>query len=1156
MERPDFVHLHLHSEYSLSDGIIRIKELVSRASSLQYSAVGLTDLTNLFGLLEFYRSTREKGIKPIVGAEVNVIKDKDSLPAPIVLLVKDKQGYINLTKIVSKAYVDGQVNGEPMVELSLLQNYSEGLIALSGGMEGHVGQSILAGNIPLTESRIKFFKSLFGEDFFIEVHRLGKTNEEEYNNAAIEISTKMDVPIVATNNVRFLMPLDPEVSPSDFEAHEARVCIQRGEILDDPRRSKDYVETQYLRTKEEMVELFSDLPEALLNSVKIAEKCNLDLELGKFYLPDFEVPKGQTREDHLRGISKEGLKKRIENIKGSVNSYEVNNDIYFKRLDYELDMICKLDFAGYFLIVADFVNWAQQNNIPVGPGRGSGAGSITAYALGITAIDPIKYDLLFERFLNPERVSNPDFDIDFCIEGRDKVLDYVTNKYGKESVAQISTRGTMAARAVLRDVVRVLGKPYGFGDRLAKAIPDVLGISLEEAYEEKQFKETIEESEESREVYDMALKLEGLSRSVGTHAAGVVIAPTALTDFTPLILDSDKGTVASQFDMGDVESAGLVKFDFLGLKTLTILDQAVDRVNSKLEDKSKCIDIEDLPLNDSKTFALLQRAETTGVFQLESRGMRDYLRQLVPSDFEDIVSMNALYRPGALGMNMVDSYINRKHGREEVTYGHEAVEKILSTTYGVIVYQEQVMQIAQDLSGFSLGQADILRRAMGKKKKEEMERLRSTFIEGAVKKKVNERYAANLFDQIEQFAGYGFNRSHSVGYALIAYQTAWLKAHFPSEFMASVMSCDLGNTDSIQIFVDDCRNIGLKVLKPDINKSSYRFEDIDPSTILYGLGAIKGIGESLVDKIVEEREKKEYKDLLDFCIRVGFNRVNKRILTALIGSGAMDCLGERNYLFNIIESCLRNSEQAAERDKSNIKDFFGDEVNPDIVEVESMQEIEFDHVSAEWSALGFYLESHPLESKKKEVRNMCGFFISELQAESHPQRIAGTLVHLNVRQGKRGRFAFATLDDSSGRIEVSIWAEIFDNYRSLLKKGQLLVVEGIVDRDEYGDKKSFKVIADKILTFDQARREYVKNVSIKLDNKFDQDSVIKVIKELAVSDEGNEVLISYEAEEASAEIELPKDYLIDLKDENIKVLKSTFGKDNINLVYHSRPHLN
>ena len=735
-------------------------------------------------------------------------------------------------------------------------------------------------------------------------------------------------------------------------------------------------------------------------------------------------------------------------------------------------------------------------------------------------------------------------------------MDYVTKKYGKESVAQISTRGTMAARAVLRDVVRVLGKPYGFGDRLAKAIPDVLGISLEEAYKEKQFKETIEESEESREVYDMALKLEGLSRSVGTHAAGVVIAPTALTDFTPLILDSDKGTVASQFDMGDVESAGLVKFDFLGLKTLTILDQAVNRVNSKFQDKNKHIDIEDLPLNDLKTFELLQRAETTGVFQLESRGMRDYLRQLVPSRFEDIVSMNALYRPGALGMNMVDSYINRKHGREEVTYGHEAVEKILSTTYGVIVYQEQVMQIAQDLSGFTLGQADILRRAMGKKKKEEMERLRSTFIEGAVKKKVNERYAANLFDQIEQFAGYGFNRSHSVGYALIAYQTAWLKTHFPSEFMASVMSCDLGNTDSIQIFVDDCRNIGLNILKPDINKSSYRFEDKDSSTILYGLGAIKGIGESLVEKIVEERKKSEYKDLLDFCIRVGFNRVNKRILTALIGSGAMDCLGERSSLFNRIESCLRNAEQVTERDKSNIKDFFGDEVSKDIIEDVEIQQIEFDHVASEWSSLGFYLESHPLESKKKEVRNMCGFFISELQTESHPQRIAGTLVHLNVRQGKRGRFAFATLDDSTGRIEVSIWADVFDNYRSLLKKGQLLVVEGIVDRDNFGDKRSYKIIADKILTFEQARREYVKNVCISLDDDFDQDSVIQIIKDLSVSDEGNKVLISYDAKEASAEIELPNNYLIDLKDQNIKALKDTFGKDNINLVYHSRIHLN
>ena len=581
----DFVHLHVHSEYSLVDGIIRVNELVDHSVSLGYHSVALTDLTNLFGLIEFYRTARKKGIKPIVGSEINIAKDKDSIAAPLVLLAMNKKGYINLTKLVSKAYVEGQVNGNPIVLFSWLEEYADGLMALSGGMEGHIGNSILAENEQLSESRIEFFKKIFKDNFFIEIQRTGKVNEKEYNDSVLKIASRKEIPVVATNNVRFLNAVDPDISPSDFEAHEARVCIQRGDILDDPRRPKNYTEEQFFRSKEEMIELFSDIPEALTNTVRIAEKCNIDLELGKFYLPDFEVPDEFSREDFLRKISKEGLLNRIQDIKNSTDSYSLEESTYIERLNYELDMICKLDFAGYFLIVADFVNWAQKNDIPVGPGRGSGAGSIVAYALGITAIDPIRYDLLFERFLNPERVSNPDFDIDFCIEGRDKVLEYVTKKYGKDSVAQISTRGTMAARAVLRDVVRVLGKPYGFGDRLAKAIPDVLGISLAEAYQEKQFKETIEESDESKEVFDMALKLEGLSRSVGTHAAGVVIAPTALTDFTPLFLDSDKGTVASQFDMSDVESAGLVKFDFLGLKTLTIIDQSVRRINEKATNK-------------------------------------------------------------------------------------------------------------------------------------------------------------------------------------------------------------------------------------------------------------------------------------------------------------------------------------------------------------------------------------------------------------------------------------------------------------------------------------------------------------------------------------------------------------------------------------------
>ena len=1155
-ENLDFVHLHVHSEYSLVDGIIRVNELVDQTLKHGYHSVALTDLTNLFGLIEFYRSARMNGIKPIVGSEIRVAKDIDSISAPLVLLAMNKQGYINLTKLVSKAFVEGQVNGEPVVLFNWLEEFSDGLIALSGGMEGHIGNSVLAGNDQLSESRIDFFMKIFGDNFFIEIQRTGKSNEQEYNASVLELAAKMNVPVVATNNVRFLNAVDPDISPSDFEAHEARVCIQRGDILDDPRRPKNYTEEQFFRSKEEMIELFSDIPEALINTVKIASKCNIDLELGKFYLPDFEVPDEFSREDFLRKLSKEGLTKRIDDIKKSIDPYSIEEALYIERLDYELDMICKLDFAGYFLIVADFVNWAQKNEIPVGPGRGSGAGSIVAYALGITAIDPMKYDLLFERFLNPDRVSNPDFDIDFCIEGRDKVLEYVTNRYGKDSVAQISTRGTMAARAVLRDVVRVLGKPYGFGDRLAKAIPDVLGISLEEAYKEKQFKETIDESDESREVFDMALKLEGLSRSVGTHAAGVVIAPTALTDFTPLFLDPDKGTVASQFDMGDVESAGLVKFDFLGLKTLTVIDQSVRRINSKVSNKKDEIDIENLSLRDPQTFELLQRGQTTGIFQLESRGMRDYLKQLIPNDFEDIVSMNALYRPGALGMNMVDSYINRKHGKEEVTYGHESVKKILSTTYGVIVYQEQVMQIAQELSGFSLGQADILRRAMGKKKKEEMESLRSTFVEGAIKKNVNERYAANLFDQIEQFAGYGFNRSHSVGYALIAYQTAWLKAHYPAEFMSSILSCDLGNTDNIQLFVDDCKNIGLTVLSPDINQSSYRFEDLDSKTILYGLGAIKGIGESLVDQIVSEREDGKFEDMYDFCMRVGFNKINKRILTALIGSGAMDCLGERESLFKRIDSCLKNAEQASERNKSNIKDLFGEDVMEPI-EDETNDEIDFDSVSAEWNALGYYLDSHPLENKQREVRNMCGFFISELQSETHTQRIAGCLMQFNVRQGKRGRFAFATLDDGSGKIEVSIWADVFEKYRNLLKKGQVLIVEGIIEKDDYSDSMRHKMIAEKILTFDQARYEYIKNIKIDIEDDIEQtNEIVRSLKEIATSNEGNTVLISYKGNSAKADIILPDNFSVKLDDAVIKTLDKRFGAENVEFVYHSQIHIN
>ena len=1155
MEAVNFIHLHLHSEYSLSDGIIRIEDLVNRTLEMGYPAVALTDLSNLFGLIKFYRLAREKGIKPIIGSEINLIKDIDSTPASLVLLVKNKTGYTNLTKLVSNAYIEGQDKGEPFVELSWLQDYSEGLIALSGGQNGHVGQALLTGNLKLASKRLNYFKNIFKEDFFLEIARIGKENEEEYNNLVLKLSIKENIPIVATNDVRFLSPIDPEDSPSDFEAHEARVCIQRGDFIGDSNRKKEYTENQYFSSPEEIKKKFSDFPEAINNTVEIAKKCNLELDLDHFFLPDFQVPEGNTTESYLKDLSERGLKKRLDQIRTSNNSYSINQELYSERLEYELNMICKLGFAGYFLIVADFVNWAKKNDIPVGPGRGSGAGSITAYALGITSIDPIKYDLLFERFLNPERVSNPDFDIDFCMEGRDRVLEYVTKKYGKNSVAQISTRGTMAARAVVRDVVRVLGKSYGFGDKLAKAIPEIPGISLKQAYKEKEFKELIDSSNESREVFDMALKLEGLSRSVGTHAAGVVIAPTALTDFTPLIVDSERGTVATQFDMGDVESAGLVKFDFLGLKTLTVINETVKRINLKL-DNEQYINIDNLPLNDEKTFQLLQKAKTAGIFQLESRGMREYLKQLVPNTFEDIVNMNALYRPGA--MKFVDSYIKKKHGREEVTYGNDILKKILNNTYGIIVYQEQVMQIAQELSGFTLGQADILRRAMGKKKKEEMEEQRSAFIEGAMKREIKKDVATNLFELINEFAGYGFNKSHSVGYALIAYQTAWLKAHYPSEFLASTLSSELDSTDRIQMFVEDCRSMNLKVNKPDINKSDYLFKDLDKETILYGLGAIKGIGESLVSNIIEARKEKEFEDLYDFCLRVGSNRVNKRILTALIGSGAMDSFGNRQDIFQQIESVLKSVDQVTERQQSHIQDLFGS--NNDLLDLEENKSFNysFDPIASEWSALGFYLESHPIEDRKEEIRKMCGTFIQELESSTNIQRVAGVLMHLNVRQGKNGRFAFATIDDATGKLDISIWADVFDKYRSVLKKGQIMVIQGMVEKDDYfsdSDSTKYKMSAERILSFDQARQEYLKHVKVFIDpGRKDVKEITNGIKGLPTKNGGCPVLISYLGKRASADVRLPEQFNLFVNDESLASLKSLCGNENVDLVYHAGPH--
>jgi len=880
-----FIHLHLHSEYSLVDGLIRVKTLINSAVEAGMPAIAVTDQCNLFAMVKFYRAAIAAGIKPIVGVDLWFHDSALPKPARLVLLCQNHQGYLNLTRLISRAYIEGQLQGVPYIHKEWLEGHSEGLIALSGGHEGDVGMALLSSKTDLALRYLAAWEALFPERFYLQVQRTGREHEERYLHAVVEIALKTGVPVVASNDVRFLQR-------EDFEAHEARVCIHDGRTLNDPRRPRRYNEQQYLRSPAEMAELFDDLPEALENTVEIARRCNLELTLGENVLPEFPIPNGMTTTDYFTQQAHDGLKWRLDTfVDGDSGNVQEKHEKYRARLEHELGVINKMGFPGYFLIVADFIRWARDNDVPVGPGRGSGAGSLVAYALGITNLDPMAYDLLFERFLNPERVSLPDFDVDFCMDGRDRVIEYVAERYGRERVAQIITYGSMAAKAVVRDVGRVLGNPYGFVDQIAKLIPFELGITLEKALkQEEQLRSRYEEEEDVHTLIELARSLEGLARNAGKHAGGVVIAPSALTDFTPLYCEQGSSAPVTQLDKDDIEAVGLVKFDFLGLRTLTIIDWAVKTINCQLSLQGKPeIDIDRIPLDDQATYELLQSSQTTAVFQLESRGMKDLIKRQQPECFEDIIALVALFRPGPLQSGMVDDFIDRKHGRAQVNYPHPELEPILKPTYGVILYQEQVMQIAQVLAGYSLGQADLLRRAMGKKKPEEMSKQRSIFLQGAEAREVNQKQAAYIFDLMEKFAGYGFNKSHSAAYALIAYQTAWLKVHYPAAFMAAVLSSDMDNTDKIVMFMDECRCMGLTVESPNINRCDYAFTASDDSTILYGLGAIKGVGAAALDGILLERSNHgEFSGLLDLCKRIDLRKANRRVLEALIRSGALD----------------------------------------------------------------------------------------------------------------------------------------------------------------------------------------------------------------------------------------------------------------------------
>jgi len=810
-----FVHLHLHTEYSLADSIVRVPRLMQQLSEHGMTAVALTDVNNLFALVKFYQKAIKNGIKPIIGLEAQIIgltlKEPNSR---VVFLCKNKTGYLNLTKLVTRSYLEGQKGSGPTLEREWLEGIGEDLIVLSGARDGDVGRAILAGNKKLAKEYLQFWASNFPNNYYIELQRTGREDEGMYNQQALQLATEFSMPVVATNDVRFL-------HRQEFDAHETRVCINASRILNDPRRPKLYSEEQYLRDNEEMVSLFEDIPEAITNTVEIAKRCNVQLTIGENVLPEFPIPEEMTPEEYMRQQSEQGLQRRLHD--NGIDDEKLIQD-YQQRLKIELKVINEMGYPGYFLIVADFTSWAKNNAVPVGPGRGSGAGSLVAYALGITDIDPLQYDLLFERFLNPERVSMPDFDIDFCMDNRDRVIDYVAQRYGRTHVSQIITYGTMAARGVVRDVGRVMEHPYGFVDRIAKLIPFEVGMTLSKALErEEALQEQYKNEEDVRAVFDRALELEGIARNAGKHAGGVVIAPTELTDFTPLYCEAGGNNIVTQLDKDDVEAIGLVKFDFLGLRTLTIIDNTLKLANKKLKKLNQAtVEIEKLPLDDEATYTTLKNQQTTAVFQLESSGIKDIIKRLKPDKFDDIVALVALYRPGPLQSGMVEDFILRKHGAR-VDYFHPDLEPILQQTYGVILYQEQVMQIAQVLAGYTLGGADLLRRAMGKKKVEEMAKQREIFVTGAVERGVEEKLASHIFDLMEKFAGYGFNKSHSVAYALLSYQTAWLKTHFPAEFMCSVMSSDLDNTDKVVNLIDECRGMHIKVMPPNVNSSNYNF---------------------------------------------------------------------------------------------------------------------------------------------------------------------------------------------------------------------------------------------------------------------------------------------------------------------------------------------
>ena len=1158
---PPFVHLRNHSEFSLTDGLLRVKPLLARIGELDMPAVALTDQNNLYALVKFQKAAFSNGIKPIYGADLQWFDEQSEQACTLTLLAKDNQGYKHLIELISLSYLEGQTARGVFLKKQWIVDRAEGLIALSGAAKGDVGRSLLAEKNERAVSQAKFWQAVFGDRYYLDIQRLGWPDDERHLHAAVSLAEQLGLPVVATNSCCFMRA-------EDFEAHEVRVCISEGRALDDPRRPRRYSEEQYLKSAEEMSELFSDIPEALANTVAITQRCNVEVELGRYYLPEYPVPEGQTQEAFFRALSHEGLDKRLSLLfDATAEDFPRHQAEYRQRLDFELDTILQMGFPGYFLIVMDFIRWAKNNDIPVGPGRGSGAGSLVAYALEITDLDPIAYDLLFERFLNPERVSMPDFDVDFCMEKRDRVIGYVADTYGREAVGQIITFGTMAAKAVVRDVARAQGKSYGLADKLSKMIPFEVGITLQKALEQEEvIAKFLAEDGDAQEIWDMAVQLEGTTRNVGKHAGGVVIAPSRLTDFSPLYCDESGDGLVTQYDKNDVEEAGLVKFDFLGLRTLTIIDWALAEINrQRLRATEDPLQLEAIPLDDEAVFALLKRADTTAVFQLESRGMKDLIKRLLPGSFEDIIALVALFRPGPLQSGMVDDFINRKHGRAELAYPHpryqhESLVPILEPTYGIILYQEQVMQIAQVMAGYSLGEADLLRRAMGKKKPEEMAAQGERFLQGAVALGHSEELARNIFDLMEKFAGYGFNKSHSAAYALLSYQTAWLKTHYPAPFMAAVLSSELQNTDKIVTLIEECRHIGVRYTAPDINCGEYLFSVDQDSQVIYGLGAIKGLGEGPVENIIAVREQGAFSDLFDFCRRVDSKKINKRALEALIKSGAFDSLGESRWLLmRALPEAVKAAEQSAANADMGMVDLFGEigeAAEGDVyaafrsVKPWNIQQ----RLSAEKETLGLYLSGHPVDAYEGELEHIVKRRLQAVQVGRGSQILAGMIVAMRTMKNKRGEtMAFLTLDDRTGRIEASLFSEAYQAARDLLVKDAIVFVEGEVRQDDYTGGLSVRV--NRLFGLSEARQRFAEALQLDLAGSEFSAALLTDLKKILADESrlaghgATPLKIRYTGSGAVSEISLGEQWRVDPSDQLIQRLRDACGEECVNMRY-------